>query len=318
MVEMMDFVAIDFETANEKRSSACAIGLTTVRNGNIVDSFSRLIRPPELRFSFWNTNVHGLTENDVKDSPTFDELWPELLPLLDNQLVVAHNASFDVSVLRHSLHAVSIPIPQLTYLCSVHLSRSVWPELVSHSLGFLAESLCIPLDHHDACSDSRASAEIVLRSLQKTQSTSVVGLANDLGIRLGQLHSAEEWIPSTAPSLRGKRGAILIELPDGFNVSSHCFYGRNIVFTGGLRMFRREDAFHIIEQFGGFPKKSVSKTTSYLIVGNQDVRMPASGVAESSSLQDAKKLREKGCDLRIISEADFVEIIFAPTTTGTG
>jgi DNA polymerase III subunit epsilon len=102
MADMMDFVAIDFETANEKRSSACAIGLTTVREGQIVDSFSRLIRPPELRFSFWNSKVHGLTENDVKDSPTFDELWPELLPLLENQIVVAHNASFDISVLRHS------------------------------------------------------------------------------------------------------------------------------------------------------------------------------------------------------------------------
>lgn len=318
MADMMDFVAIDFETANEKRSSACAIGLTTVRDGQIVDSFSRLIRPPELRFSFWNSNIHGLKENDVKDSPTFDELWPELLPLLENKLVIAHNASFDISVLRHSLHAVSMPIPRLTYLCSVHLSRCVWPDFASHSLGFLADSLGISLDHHDAGSDSRASAEVVLRSLQKTKANSIVCLANDLDIRLGELYSAEEWVPSSAPSFRSNREFVEIELPEGFDVSSHVFFGRNIAITGELRLFRRKDAFRIIEQFGGCPSESVTKKTSYLITGNQDVRMLAKGTTESSKLQKAKKLRENGSDLRIISESDFTEMIFAPTKNGNG
>lgn len=314
----MDFVAIDFETANEKRNSACAIGLTTVRSGKIVDTFSRLIRPPELRFSFWNSKVHGLTENDVKDSPTFAELWPEVLPLLENQLVVAHNASFDISVLRYSLHAVSAPIPRLTYLCSVHVARCVWPDLVSHSLGFLADLLGISLDHHDAGSDSRASAEIILRSVQKAQATSVINLANTFDIRLGELYSAEEWLPSSAPSFRSNRETVEIDLPKGFDISSHDFFGRNIAITGELKMFRRKDAFRIIEQFGGCPSESITKKTSYLITGNQDVRMLASGTAESSKLQKAKKLRENGCDLRIISESDFTEMIFAPTKNGNG
>ena len=316
MTDKMDFVAIDFETANEKRNSACAIGLTTVRNGEIVDSFSRLIRPPELRFSFWNSNVHGLTENDVKNSPTFAELWPEVLPLLENQLVIAHNAAFDLSVLRYSLHAVSVPVPRLTYLCSLHVARCVWPNFVSHSLGFLADSLGISLDHHDAGSDSRASAEVVLHSVEKTQATSVINLANTFDIRLGELYSAEEWVPSSAPSFRSNRKIVEIEIPVEFDVSSHDFFGRNIAITGELRMFSRKDAFRIIEKFGGCPSESVTQKTSYLITGNQDVRMLASGTSESSKLQKAKKLRENGCDLRIISESDFTEMIFAPTKNG--
>jgi DNA polymerase-3 subunit epsilon len=180
---MIDFVALDFETANERRNSACAIGLTTVRDGMIVDTFSRLIRPAELRFSYWNTRVHGLSEIDVKDAPTFDELWPELLPLLENRLLVAHNASFDMSVLRHSLYESPHPLPRLSYICSVHISRSVWPEMTSHRLNDVSRSLGIKLNHHEAGSDSRASAEIVLRSLRETESISIIGMANKLKIR---------------------------------------------------------------------------------------------------------------------------------------
>jgi DNA polymerase-3 subunit epsilon len=317
MADMIDFVAIDFETANESRNSACAIGLTTVRDGRIVDTFSRLIRPPELRFASWNSSIHGLTEDDVKDSATFDCLWPELLPLLENQLVVAHNASFDISVLRHSLLANSIPIPPLAYLCSIQLSRCVWPHFVSHSLGFIADSLGISLDHHDAGSDSRASAEIVLRSLQKTGATSIIALANAFDIKFGELYSAEEWKPSTAPSFCSNRESIAIELPEGYDISSHAFFGRKIAFTGKLRMFGRKDAFRIIEQFGGFPSDSVTEETAYLIAGYQDSRMLAKGITESSKLQKAKKLRESGSDLRIISESDFTEMILGPTRTGT-
>lgn len=308
----MDFVAIDFETANEKRDSACAIGITTVCNGRIVDSYSHLIRPPELRFSPWNSRIHGLTESDVEDAPTFAELWPAISSIIENKFLVAHNASFDISVLRHSLHAVSIPVPRLMYICSVHLARSVWPGFPSHSLGYLAELLGISLSHHDACSDSRATAEIVLLSMKKTGMTSIISLANDLDIRLGEVISADEWIPATAPSLRHQRERVEIVIPEGFDITAHEFYERDVVFTGELRMFRRSEAFRIVEQFGGYPSASVTKKTSYLVTGSQDVRMLANGSTESSKLKRAMKLQAEGLDLRIITESDFLEIIFSP------
>lgn len=316
MDSQFDFVAIDFETANESRSSACAIGVTTVHNGEIVDSFAHLIKPPELRFSVWNSNVHGLTEDHVKDSPTLGELWCEILPFVENQLIVAHNASFDISVLRHSLHAASIPIPRLSYACSLQIARSVWPERICHKLEFLADQLCIPLDHHEAGSDSRACAEIVLKSLQLKQVSSVTFLTEALKIRLGEVYSADDWIPASAPHLCKNIQAFEIEIPDGYDISTHEFFGRNVAFTGELKMFRRKDAFRITEQFGGFPGESVTKKTSYLIAGNQDVRMLACGMVESSKLQKAKKLRDSGFDIKIISESDFIEMIFSPSKTG--
>ena len=312
----MDFVALDFETANEKRDSACAIGLTTVRDGVICETVHRLIRPQELRFSHWNTRVHGITGEDVIGCPTLAELWPEIAGYLENQLIIAHNASFDISVLRHSLHAASVPIPRVSYLCSLQLSRQLWPHLASHSLGFLAEVHRIPLEHHNAASDSLAAARLVLLGSQERGVSSLRELAEHCQLTVGEVFSEDEWIPASAPSVRRECEAIEIILPDDFDVSTHPFYQKNIVFTGTLMMFRRDDAHRIVEQFGGCPKPSVSKKTNYLVAGIQDVRQFACGTSESSKLSTAKKLREDGYDVRIITESDFSELVFNPSNVG--
>ena len=203
----MDFVVIDFETANERRNSACAIGITKVRNGIVCETVDRLIRPPELRFSHWNTRVHGITQSDVADCPTLDKLWPELADYFKNELVVAHNASFDISVLRHSLHAVAIPIPQISYLCSLQLSRMLWPQLTSHSLGFLAEVHKIPLEHHKAGGDSLAAANLVLLGAREKGVSCPRELAAHCECTIGELYSQDEWTPSSSPSVRRDREA---------------------------------------------------------------------------------------------------------------
>ena len=223
----MDFVALDFETANEKRDSACAIGLTTVRDGVICETVHRLIRPAELRFSHWNTQKHGITCEDVIGCPTLAELWPEISGYLEDQLLIAHNASFDISVLRHSLHAVSVPIPRVSYLCSLQLSRRLWPHLASHSLGFLAEVYRIPLEHHNAASDSFAAARLVLLGSQESGVSSLRELAEHCQLTVGEVFSEDEWIPSSAPSIRRGCDAIEITLPDDFDVSTHPFYQKN-------------------------------------------------------------------------------------------
>lgn len=185
----MNFVAIDFETANPKHNSACAIGITPVKNGIVGDTFYSLIRPPELKFSRWNTRVHGISEGDVVDSPSLRDLWIKISPLIKNQLIVAHNASFDMSVLRHSLHAVGVTVPRFRYLCSLKLSRQLWPELASHSLGFLSTTHAIPLDHHNAGSDAHAAAQLVLLGGREKGKSCPLELASCCGVTVGEVFS---------------------------------------------------------------------------------------------------------------------------------
>ncbi len=182
------WIALDFETANEQRASACAVGIARVSAGRVVDRRSWLVRPAELRFSGINVSIHGITEDDVRGAPTFDRLWPELKPILSQGTVIAHNAGFDMSVLRHTLNLYRIPFPPIRYLCTVTLSRLTWPRLSNHKLNTVADHLGLSLKHHDAEDDAVACAGISLHCCRRTGAMDVDELADQLGIRHGRLH----------------------------------------------------------------------------------------------------------------------------------
>ena len=91
---MADFVAIDFETANEKRDSACAIGVALVVEGKIVETMYSLIKPYEMRFAGWNVKIHGITVEHARDAPSLADIWPGVLEVIDGRLIVAHNGIF--------------------------------------------------------------------------------------------------------------------------------------------------------------------------------------------------------------------------------
>ena len=162
----LNFTAIDFETANESRASACAVGVVRVRGGVVVESFETLLRPREVRVHWRNQQVHGIAEERLHDAPTLADVWPQLLPYLHRQAVVAHNSAFDVSVLEYSCRDFGVPIPVFHSLCSVKLAKTCWPQLERHKLDHVAAHFGIPLNHHDALSDARACAEITVRAFQ--------------------------------------------------------------------------------------------------------------------------------------------------------
>jgi DNA polymerase III subunit epsilon len=111
----MDFVTIDFETANDNRASICAAGLAHVRNGEIVETKHWLIQPQNLYFDPINVSIHGITAEDVKDKPRFDQLWDEIRSCFADYVVLAHSASFDMSCLRYVLDSYGIEYPTLDY-----------------------------------------------------------------------------------------------------------------------------------------------------------------------------------------------------------
>ena len=118
----MDWAAIDFETANADRASACALGLVVVQETQIVKHRSWLIRPSKMCFDLNNVMIHGITAEHVADKPTFAELWDEVHSEIQGMPLVAHNASFDISVLRHTLDDYRIPYPELDYYCTRAIS----------------------------------------------------------------------------------------------------------------------------------------------------------------------------------------------------
>ena len=157
---MSSFVAIDFETANQGKASGCAVGLAKVGEGEIEVVRAFLIRPPTSRFEF--THVHGLRWEDVRDEPTFGELWPTLLPWFDEaEFIAAHNARFDRSVFLGCCAAYGIRVPRLPFKCTVELARRQW-GIYPTRLPNVCRRLGIALRHHDPGSDAEACARIVL------------------------------------------------------------------------------------------------------------------------------------------------------------
>ncbi|UOR10546.1 3'-5' exonuclease [Halobacillus amylolyticus] len=163
----MNFVAIDFETANSSRSSVCSIGLVEYVNGELVDEYYTLVKPQQNFFNGINTGIHGITEEDVANEKEFNQLWEEeIRGKLDGKLVVAHNASFDMSVLRNVLDDYQLPYPTLTYNCTVNIAKKTWLNLTSYNLKTLSQYLNIQLDHHHALEDAEASAIVLLKACE--------------------------------------------------------------------------------------------------------------------------------------------------------
>lgn len=160
----MNFTAIDFETANYNHTSICQIGLVVVENNEVVHQFSSLIKPEPNYFLKRFTDIHGIDFEDTKEAPTFADLWKTIAPFLEGKTIVAHNASFDISVLEASLRHYNLSLTSYTKLCSCQLGRKAFPKLTNHKLSTISGYLGIPLNHHDAASDAYASAMITIHA----------------------------------------------------------------------------------------------------------------------------------------------------------
>lgn len=154
------FVAIDFETADNGRDSACAVALVRVEAGAIVARMTRLIRPPRSGFLF--TGIHGITWAHVRDEPTFGQVWPALAPMLDGaEFLAAHNAPFDRGVINACCVAHGLAAPAHPFVDTVKVARDAW-NLRPTKLPDVCSYLKIALKHHDPASDAEACARIVI------------------------------------------------------------------------------------------------------------------------------------------------------------
>jgi len=156
------FAAIDFETANYNRDSACSVALVRVENNKIVSSISKLICPPYDFFQF--THIHGITHNDCIGESCFGDVWNSVREYLDGiEFLAAHNAPFDRSVLHACCNSSRIEVPEIPFRCTVQIARNTW-GLRPTRLPDVCDFLGIPLQHHDALSDARACAKILIEA----------------------------------------------------------------------------------------------------------------------------------------------------------
>ncbi len=301
------FIAIDFETANNNSNSACSIGIAVIEDLKILETRHWLIRPPELYFHPFNISIHGITEDDVRNEPSFNELWPEIRSYIDNNLIIAHNASFDLGVLRHVLSTYNIDYPESHYSCTLRISKKVWKGLLSHSLESMTDHLSIEFQHHNAEEDARACAEIAISACNEKNANSLPDLIEKINLVCGCIKPGD-YIPSQdSYSYNNIRISDIKPECDSFD-QGHIFFNKKFVFTGTLETMNRKDAMQSIVNLGGMCASTVGQSVDYLVIGVQDYSR-LNGNSMSSKMRKAGELISQGYDIEIIKEDDFLKLL---------
>ena len=178
--------------------------LSSQTKQGIIDEFYSLINPL-MEFSPYNIHVHGITERDVKDAPTFTEIWPTLNKYLRISPVIAHNASFDMSVIRNTLDYFKLPYPEMDYLCTVKIAQKVWPHLDNHKLNTLAAHHGIRFEHHHALEDARVAAKVLHKALEEYETNSFDTFLEKCNMKMGRIYDHGYYPPKVNRSSKVER-----------------------------------------------------------------------------------------------------------------
>lgn len=293
--ESMDFAVIDVETANPNLASICQVGVAIFSEGRFLESWSSLVDPHDY-FDSHNVSIHGIKESMVASAPTWLEVHERLISSFTNQIVASHTP-FDRTAIRRACEKASTSPMECRWLDTARVVRRTWPQFSKSGYGLsnVAAHFGISFKHHDAEEDARVAGEILLRAIQESGSSATdwCSLASKASPK------ASKASPKASPASSGSEARSAD--PDG------PLFGNVVVFTGALSMPRREAA-DAATVAGCEVGTSVTKQTTLLVVGDQDIRRLA-GAEKSSKHRKAEELMEKGQPIRVLGESDFVRLI---------
>jgi DNA polymerase III subunit epsilon len=293
----MNFVAIDFETANPKRSSACSIGMAKVRDGIVIDTFYELIRPEPFDFNYINVSVHGITPEMVSSSPTFLELFDRIDTFINGDVLVGHNVSFEQSVINQIHQSAGLNIPNYDYLCTLYMSRVNYPRRLGYKLDDLCKDILgKKVNHHHALEDALACAELAVHNIGKFPEQPLRDLMRALYVT--PVREKPDWKKLTG--IKPSKEELDPE---------HPYFEKRFVITGQLNI-SRERAVQLIVDSGGIYQDNITKQTDYLVMGDQDLQLELFGKKSNKTLK-VQEYNAKGSSIEIIGEDAFLHALVA-------
>ena len=284
----MDFIAIDVETANADMSSICQIGLAYFKEELLCEEWKSYVDPEDF-FDGINISIHGIDESTVQGAPQLPEIADILYRFLDDKITVCHT-HFDRVSIRKAFDKYGIRHPENIWLDSARVARRTWKEFARKGYGLhnICDKLEYKFKHHDALEDAKAAGHIMLTAMQQ----SCVDL--------------EGWLKRVNQPIFGQVKKLNSDVNPDVNPEG-LLYGEVIVFTGALEL-RRGEAADMAAKIGCQVEPGVTKKTTILVVGNQDIKKLA-GREKSSKHRKAEVLILSGQRIRIIGESDFKELI---------
>jgi DNA polymerase III subunit epsilon len=306
-VMTLDFTAIDFETANSHRGSPCSVGLVKVRGGLVVDEISTLIHPPAGfgHFDGFNICLHGIDAKMVAGAPGWPEAADQIMSYAGSDILVCHNAGFDIGVIRAACDACEIPWPCADFLCTLVLARRAY-RLLSYRLPFVAAQCGVSLSqHHKASDDAHCAALITIAMARKQGAETLAELAGSFGVCIGHLE-AGCYAPSMWQNPDGHARRLILPDVNPEADSDHPLYGRYVVFTGALQSRTRQMAWEDVANVGGIPERTVTKRTNILVTGDINTAVLAPGMITTGKAAKAEALLQAGQEIELMTEDDFL------------
>jgi len=284
----MQFVAIDVETANPDMASICQIGAAKFCDGEVIEEWDTYVDPCDF-FDPINTSVHGIDEGTVAHAPQFGQLADVLRRLLTDAIVVSHT-HFDRTAIHQACGRSSIELPSVRWLDSARVTRRAWKEHSTKGYGLarICERLGYEFMHHNALEDAKAAGYVLTKAIEET------GI--DLEGWFRRIRQPIDPTQSSSGSGISREGN-----PNG------PLFGEVVVFTGALNIVRREAA-DLAASVGCEVVSSVTKKTTLLVVGDQDVTK-LEGHEKSAKHRKAETLIEYGQNIRILRESDFQALV---------
>lgn len=284
--EIIDnYCVLDVETTGKSSyfDKIIEIGILKVRDNKIVEKYNQLIKPTFSINSFI-TELTGISNEMVKDMPSINEVKDSVLEFIGNDILIGHNTSFDIRFINNSFN---IAINN-KYMDTLQFARKLYPELSHHRLSDLNKYLNFNIEEHRALSDC-LSTKNLYDNIKKV-------------MKVKNLEIKDLWM--------GKNGINITSIiPDNNQIDEdNFFFNRHVVFTGKLQKMDRKDAMKIVVNLGGILDNNVTKSTNYLILGNNDYNAILKG-EKSSKHKKAEKLKLEGQDIDVLDEQTFYDLI---------
>jgi len=312
----MNFIALDFETANRDRSSICQVGIATFRDGRCEGNATRLVDPRQAFEATWIA-AHGINTEKVRGAPTFDSVYRSFLaPRLEGQVVVCHT-SFDRVVIQRACERYARPMPGLAWLDSATLARRVWPEVSKSGFGLVSlakKELGVEFRNHDAGENARVAGLMVVAAARS------IGLSLEgcFDLFARKRAGVSNWAASTAPvasRLRVAAEPTEIELEESLaqlveaasGLDDPPLAGETVVLTGKAKL-ERKDVGEAITRLGGSWEDAVTERTTMLVVGAQDP-WKLNGNEKTAEHREAERLIVEGRELQLFGEAEWVGML---------
>jgi len=298
---LMKVVAIDFETANQNFTSACSLGIAVIEGGRVVKSKEWVIKPVPFYFNYYNTQIHKMTEETCINSPFFNEVFDEVLSYIEGNILCAHNANFDIAVLKSLIKYYNLKPLKLKYFCTCELSKKLFPELYNHRLNTISAHIGVKLNHHNAKSDAIACAEIALYALNngfdidsyiKDCDCAKTGEVKIIFNHIKEPVHKEKY--ASAKNFAPKAGGVLD--------------GRKIAVSGDFKNLSRYEVYEKISSLGAFVQDYVTKDTDFLILSDESVYAYKKWGKMSSKLKKAFSYKDS-TGIKILSETEFFNFI---------